>query len=72
MTPNPDTSKARTPNEQVAYIIVHEFSAGDLIAPIQNRQVLAGLANGTLRAADWRRIAENALGLEARHGKATP
>jgi hypothetical protein len=72
MQPSPETSKARTPDEQVAHIIGHELSAGEVIAASQVQKVVSGLASGTLRAADWRRIAEIALDLEARDGKVTP
>lgn len=72
MNPNPQTNITYTQDEQVAQLILNEFIERKLIAPTQIQQVMDGLANGTLRAGDWRRIAENAIDLEAHHGKTAP
>jgi hypothetical protein len=69
MTPTPQTPEDQTPDHQVASFITQGLLAEDLIAQAQISQVLRGLANGTLKTGDWRRIAEHALDLEARHGK---
>ncbi len=59
-----------SPDEQVAQRIAAQLLASGLIAANQAEPVRRGLAAGTLRAADWRLLAEKALQTEA-HGAQT-
>ena len=69
MTSVPPIPEEKTPDREVANFVAHGLLADDLIAQSQLNDILRGLANGTLKATDWRRIAENALDLEARRGR---
>lgn len=70
MNGNSSDSQSSPPDEQVAQRIVAQLLAGGLIVPQQAEAVRRGLAAGTLKAADWRLLAENALQMEARHAQA--
>ena len=59
-----------SPNEQVAQRIVARLLASGLIAASQAETVRRGLAAGTLKATDWRLLAEKALQMEARSAQA--
>lgn len=63
-------SENLSPNEQVAQRIVARLLASGLIAHSQAEPVRHGLAAGTLKAADWRLLAENALEMEVRDAQA--
>lgn len=70
MDGQPSSTHDLSPDGQVAQQIVAQFVARGLINAAQAATVAHGLANGTLKAADWRLTAENALELEARRGAA--
>ena len=59
-----------SPDGEVAQRIVAQFTARRLISATQVAALARGLAEGTLKAADWQLIAENALEVEARRGAA--
>jgi hypothetical protein len=70
MDEQPNSEQALSPDAQVAQRIVEQMAACGLIAAVQAQQLRDGLAAGTLKAADWRLAAENALAKEAAHGTA--
>jgi hypothetical protein len=70
MDGQPSNTHDLSPDGQVAQQIVAQFTARGLISAVQAAALARGLADGTLKAADWRLIAENALEVEARRGAA--
>ncbi len=70
MDGQPSSTHELSPDGQVAQQIVAQFTARGLISAAQVAALARGLADGTLKAADWRLIAENALEVEARRGAA--
>jgi hypothetical protein len=70
MDEQPNREQDLSPDGQVARRIVEQMVACGLIAASGAEQLRQGLAAGTLKAADWRLAAENALAQEAAHGTA--
>lgn len=58
-----DSPAVGTPDETVADQIVKRFVAAGLLPPQYAEQTITQLAGGTLRAEDWRLLAEKALEL---------
>ena len=71
MPPAPPVPADHAPDNQVATFITQELLAEDLIAEAQFGDLLRGLASGRLKAEDWRRIAQDALAMEARRGNSS-
>ena len=70
MDGQPSSTHDLSPDGEVAQQIMAQFSARGLISATQVAALARGLAEGTLKAVDWRLIAENALEMEARRGAA--
>jgi hypothetical protein len=70
MDGQPSSTHDLSPDGQVAQQIVAQFAERGLIGGAQAAALAHSLADGTLKAADWRLIAENALEMEARRGAA--
>ena len=66
MAGQPSSRDDLSPDGEVAQQIVAQFTARGLISATQVAALARGLAEGTLKAVDWRLIAENALEMEAR------
>ncbi len=56
-----DTIVGLTPDGLVAQRIVVRLIDEGLIKPVHAREIWAGLAEGTMRSADWRDLAQNVL-----------
>lgn len=68
---NPPSPSQHTPSHdaQVADSIVRQLVDEHLISESQANEIRLGLATGSIKATDWRWIAEKALELEARYGQ---
>lgn len=70
MDGQPSSTHDLSPDGQVAQQIVAQLAQRGLISAKQAAALARGLAEGTLKATDWRLIAENALEAEAHRGAA--
>jgi hypothetical protein len=59
--PDTATQSNRSPDEALAAKITDAIKAADLVTAQKLPQIQAGLAKGTLTAADWRFLAELSL-----------
>ncbi len=70
MDEQPNRIHDLSPDEQVAQQIASQLTARGLVRAAQATVLARGLADGTLKAADWRVLAENAIEVEARRDAA--